>query len=362
MHTGRVVQALKHGAGWWTTLLVGAAIALPVSLAETTIWRTLDAHTGPIAAALIILVASVILALTAAVFLGRIRVPGKMAMYRLTYPLRMAPWKVRELLAGGHPGNGRRNRRYSTEAAFIADDPRRRPGYTGGGDQYDYGVHWRDRQGGGHRLTWIKDTRELVAVAPGGRRAEEGTVEIIARIPSQAETEHRLYNWPYAHNDLRWVRRRAHGWNVPLPPRGKYWLNEDTKPPTPWPTPPTPSVDRREGAYVGTTGDLDHTITVTDAEGTRPLYHHVRHSPTGYSWGYGGDGPHDLARSILYDRLGYVPSPYIYSQFCADVISGLPPDFTLTYKQVDTWIKNHGKLFARSPQAEPFDPYALGGA
>ena len=72
-------------------------------------------------------------------------------------------------------------------------------------------------------------------------------------------------------------------------------------------------------------------VTITDVEGTRPVYHHVGHSPTGYSWGYGGDGPHDLARSILYDRLG-------------------------------SWITRHGKLFARNPRAEPFNPYAYGGA
>src|SRR5690349_506376 len=218
MNTGRVAQTLKHGAGWWTTLLAGAAIALPVSLAEIAIWRRLDADTGPAAAVLIILVASVVLALTAAVVLGRIRVPGKMAIYRLTYPLRMASWKARELLAGGRPGNGKHNRRYPDEAAFIADDSRRRPRYAGGGDQCDYGVHWRDRQDGGYRLTWIKDTGELIAVAPGVEPAEErpggapryfartkpGVVEIIARIPSQAETERRLCNWPYAHNDLRW--------------------------------------------------------------------------------------------------------------------------------------------------------------
>ena len=221
---------------------------------------------------------------------------------------------------------------------------------------------WWRGPGGSHRLTWIKDTGELVAVAPGSGRSEEGPVEIIARIPSEAETERRLRDWPYATHDLRWVRRRAHGWNVPLPPRGRYWLNEDTKPPTPWPAPPPPSVNQAQGAYVGTrNAHQDSRVTVTDAEGTRPLYHHVGHSPTGYSWGFSGDGPHDLARSILYDRLGYVPSIRIYSKFCNDIINDLPADFTLTYKDVDKWIKGHGELFAQNPKAEPFDPYVQGG-
>jgi hypothetical protein len=35
-----------------------------------------------------------------------------------------------------------------------------------------------------------------------------------------------------------------------------------------------------------------------------PLKHHVRHSPTGFSWGYGGSGPSDLARCLLIDVFG----------------------------------------------------------
>lgn len=34
------------------------------------------------------------------------------------------------------------------------------------------------------------------------------------------------------------------------------------------------------------------------------LQHHVKHSPTGLSWGYGGSGPADTARSLLIDHFG----------------------------------------------------------
>lgn len=34
------------------------------------------------------------------------------------------------------------------------------------------------------------------------------------------------------------------------------------------------------------------------------LQHHPKHSPTGFSWGYAGSGPADLARSMLIDHLG----------------------------------------------------------
>ena len=35
-----------------------------------------------------------------------------------------------------------------------------------------------------------------------------------------------------------------------------------------------------------------------------PLHHYVRHSPTGMEWGYEGQGPADLAYSILMDFFG----------------------------------------------------------
>ena len=40
----------------------------------------------------------------------------------------------------------------------------------------------------------------------------------------------------------------------------------------------------------------------------------------------------------------------------SDIINDLPADFTLTYQDVDEWIKGYGKLFAQNPKAEPFDP------
>lgn len=53
-----------------------------------------------------------------------------------------------------------------------------------------------------------------------------------------------------------------------------------------------------------------------------PLRHWVRHSPTGFEWGYGGSGPADLARSILAHHLGDVlPSPRVYQRFKDKVIA-----------------------------------------
>lgn len=45
----------------------------------------------------------------------------------------------------------------------------------------------------------------------------------------------------------------------------------------------------RENAYGATIG---------------PLRHHVKHSPTGFGWGYPGSGASELARCLLIDALG----------------------------------------------------------
>ena len=43
------------------------------------------------------------------------------------------------------------------------------------------------------------------------------------------------------------------------------------------------------------------------------LPHHVKHSPDGFGWGYGGLGPSELARCLVIDMTGNMdPEPYIY--------------------------------------------------
>jgi len=60
---------------------------------------------------------------------------------------------------------------------------------------------------------------------------------------------------------------------------------------------------------------LGPTMNLPEVEVTvngKPLKHQVYHSPTGFEWGYGGSGPADLARSIMWDHLGKEPSPSLY--------------------------------------------------
>lgn len=56
-------------------------------------------------------------------------------------------------------------------------------------------------------------------------------------------------------------------------------------------------------------GHPDGSTVTIERPGAQPepaerLPHHVKHSPTGFSWGYAGSGPADLARSLLIDALG----------------------------------------------------------
>ena len=349
----------RDGAGWLAGLVAGAALAAPVADGERALWSDLRTAVGAGAAGAVVALVFVIVSVTAAALVGRLRMPGRSVMDRATYTIRMLPYWIRELAARGHPGNGRRNRRYATLAQFERDDPRRE-----GPMQADYGVGWGNPgTPGGHRVTWIENTGELVAV--GGGRTGQEPVEVLGVITSEYEVGRRLADWEYVGfgvAPLRWVRRRAHGWQVPVSPRSLRWIRQDQAPLKPWPSPPQPSLGRSAGAYHGLQGEHSSHVKIVDADGARPLYHYVDISPTGFAWGYGGSGPTDFARSLLADRLGYVPQTPVYVAFRNDVVAHLEPSFVLTFEDVDRWIDQHRDLIADNPRAEPFDPYAAGGA
>jgi hypothetical protein len=339
-------------------VVVGALIALPAASLEIAAWNFLVSRVG-VAATIIVLTVTVgLVGVMVSVVAGVLRIPGRELQLSVAYGIRIAPYLARDLVTGMKMGIGRGNSVYRSLPDFYRADRRRKKS-----DEYDFGVHWRDGNRGVSRVTWVKVTGEVIAVQ--GRKNKE-RVEVLATVASETDIERRLKNWAYAcmysKKSLRWARRRAVGWNVPLPPRGSLALETDQQPLKPWPAPPPPSMDEKEGMYVGTKADDDDRVWIVDSQGKRPLYHCVDSSPTGLSWGYSGAGPSDLARSLLYDRLGYCPHPAIQVRFRDDVVVELSDDFILPFWRVDAWVDDNRQLFAEYPHGEPFDPYASGGA
>lgn len=98
---------------------------------------------------------------------------------------------------------------------------------------------------------------------------------------------------------------------------------------------------------------LDHVtaeVVVLEADGVRPLAHHVRHSPDGFSWGYAGSGPSELARCILLDHFNLPGGtdadwesprlPVSYQRFKFDVIARLAPDqpWSISSQEIGEWV------------------------
>jgi uncharacterized protein DUF6166 len=80
-------------------------------------------------------------------------------------------------------------------------------------------------------------------------------------------------------------------------------------------------------------GRPPHTVVVVDPqpgeqipiERPLPLRLDLRnHSPTGFSWGYGGSGPSQLALALLAHVCGDEIARAHYQQFKLDVIARLP--------------------------------------
>jgi hypothetical protein len=322
-------------------------------------WDLLQDALGTALAALTAALTVAGLSVLAALLTGRLRLPLSRAQLWLSWFVRQTPFCLRDLVTLRRVSRGRNNSRWASQADFEADDPRRGDPDS---DQCDFGKWWRTGDFGRPvRLTHLAATDEMVAVNEHG---EDQYVELLADNISLAHAEHRLQEWAYAgfgFGSLVWVRQRLAGWKVPLPPHAAYWKHVDERPPSAWPAPPRPSVGYATGSYFGKEVDFESVVEVTDERGTRPLYHAVEHSPTGLAWGYAGSGPTDMARSLLLDRLGYVPNQRVVLTFRNEVVATLSESFVLTFEAVDAWVDERAPLFAADPRAQLLDPFAAGG-
>jgi hypothetical protein len=61
---------------------------------------------------------------------------------------------------------------------------------------------------------------------------------------------------------------------------------------------------------------------------------YCNHSPDGFSWGYEGSGPHQLALAVLMELFPTVPPEHLqYKYFCRQIISQFPfsTSFSVTF-------------------------------
>lgn len=78
--------------------------------------------------------------------------------------------------------------------------------------------------------------------------------------------------------------------------------------------------------YEGRITEEGAVVTV-DGRPLDPMLHIRSHSPTGFSWGYGGSGPSQLALAILVDLFGKdsIEAKH-YQAFKWEVVSRMPKD------------------------------------
>jgi uncharacterized protein DUF6166 len=95
-----------------------------------------------------------------------------------------------------------------------------------------------------------------------------------------------------------------------------------------------------------------HAYAIDDA-GTepRPVTHHVRHSPSGFEFGYEGSGPAELARCLLIhyfdahehaDDRDRDPLPVSYQQFKREFIARVPQtvrEFEIDADAIDARVR-----------------------
>jgi len=71
----------------------------------------------------------------------------------------------------------------------------------------------------------------------------------------------------------------------------------------------------------------------------KKLAHIVRHSPTGFQFGYGGSGPADTALSILTDCVGADVANAFYQKFKSEFVASWGDSFEITAKEIKDWLR-----------------------
>jgi len=89
------------------------------------------------------------------------------------------------------------------------------------------------------------------------------------------------------------------------------------------------------GKRLGPKEESSGVVVTVDGQ---PLKHRVRHSPTGFEWGYLGSGPSDLALSILWDFMGHEPTRVDYMCFKDQFVAGWKDSWQITGTEIRNWL------------------------
>lgn len=105
--------------------------------------------------------------------------------------------------------------------------------------------------------------------------------------------------------------------------------------------------DRYHAGSVG-----HHAVTMTEwgwREPLPPRNNIFNHSPSGFSWGYGGSGPAQLALALLVDVVGTDRAVTFHQDFRWQWTAPLPQDtdWSMTASEVLAWVENAERVTAR---------------
>lgn len=108
--------------------------------------------------------------------------------------------------------------------------------------------------------------------------------------------------------------------------------------------------------YAGRCDDKTETVTV-DGIPLDPRFNLAMHSPSGFSWGYGGSGPAQLAIAILADCVGIDNAKRFYQDFKWQIVCGweLREPWTITETEIRAWLRTVQEDRDRRLMAEQFD-------
>lgn len=67
----------------------------------------------------------------------------------------------------------------------------------------------------------------------------------------------------------------------------------------------------------------------------------MRHSPTGFEWGYGGSGPADLAYALLADAVDTATADQLYQDFKRAFVAHFADTWTISTYTIQTWVANN---------------------